>query len=194
MTAQPNIAPVEQTDSRAAGDQIADYEARLDPEALLLCSLMWVEGPATGDMATILKYLSPHDFRRPAHGRLFELMQRQTEEGKLITPAALAGRIDANRDHRGWPDGHHEPLLVAILSLQALPVQAAFYADQVLAESYRRQYAHMTTTLAQAAREAPEQDLFAIMLQKGTEQRAAWERRQGLADALNNPATTNPEE
>ena len=73
MTAQPNIAPVEQTDSRAAGDQIADYEARLDPEALLLCSLMWVEGPATGDVATILNYLSPHDFRRPAHGRLTRL-------------------------------------------------------------------------------------------------------------------------
>ena len=82
---------------------------------------------------------------------------------------------------------------MAILSLQALPVQAAFYADQVLAESYRRQYAHMTTTLAQAAREAPEQDLFAIMVQKGIEQREAWKRRKGLADALNNP-TTNPEE
>lgn len=167
-------------------DRIAHYEARLDPEALLLCSLMWVEDAPAGDIATILTYLHPNDFRRPTHGRVFALMQQQAKEGKLITAAALAGRIDAHRDNHGWPDGHHGPLLVALSGLRALPAQATFYADQVLAESYRRQYATMATELTQVAKEAPEGDLFSILVDHGTAQRAAWQRRQGFMHAINN--------
>lgn len=179
---------------RDAEEHLARYEARLDPEALLLCSLMWVEGQAGGEIKTILNYLHPKDFRRPAHGRVFELMQQQAAEGKLITAAAIAGRIDAHRDNRGWPGGHHTALLVALSGLRALPSQAAFYADQVLAESYRRQYATMATELAQVAREAPEKDLFSILVHHGTTQRAAWQRRQGFMHALNNPTPETEDE
>lgn len=172
-----------------AEEYVANYEARLDPEALLLCSLMWVEGVPDGEIATILTYLHPNDFRRPAHGRVFELMQHQAREGKLVTAAAIAGRIESHRDSRGWPDGHHGPLLVALSGLRALPAQATFYAEQVLAESYRRQYASMVTELSQVAKEAPEGELFSILVCHGTTQRVAWQRRQGFMRAITNPAT-----
>lgn len=194
-----NAQPLTTVDNPSApGDveeYVANYEARLDPEALLLCALMWVEDAPDGDIATILNYLHPGDFRRPTHGRVFELMQHQAREGKLITVAAIAGRIESNRDNHGWPDGHHGPLLVALSGLRALPSQATFYADQVLAESYRRQYSTMVTELAQVAKEAPEHDLFSILVHHGTTQRAAWQRRQGFMHAITNPTTdTDTEE
>lgn len=169
-------------------DQLANYEARLDPEALMLCSLMWVDEAPAGDIATVLDYLDPSDFRRPVHGQIFTLMRAQKEEGGLITPAALAGKIASNATH--LPANVYNPLLIALSGLGALPSQAVHYADQVLAESYRRNFASMATYLTQVAREAPETDLFALLVEQGTTQRAAWKRRQGLLASIHHSTST----
>ncbi|WP_099299357.1 DnaB-like helicase N-terminal domain-containing protein [Corynebacterium dentalis] len=186
MTAEPAHVLHSSDQVDESQEHAARYEARLDPEALLLCGLMWVDAAPTGDVATVLNYLDATDFRKPAHGEIFKLMRAQMSEGGLITPASLAGRMAANA--MNLPSDVYMPLLVAIAGLGALPSQVVHYADQVLAESYRRNFASMATYLTQVAREAPEGDLFSLMVEQGTAQRAAWKRRCGLLTAVHQPA------
>lgn len=172
-------------------------DPRLDPEAMLLSSLLAVEAGADGeglavaDAGYVLDYLHPRDFSQPSYGRIFTLMKGQMADGKLITPAAISARIEATADTDGWGGTTPQLRLLSLYELGGLPAQITYYADEVLSASYRRQYQAMVTSLQQASQQAGEADLFPLLVEHGTAQRRAWRRRtRFLASA---PSTSTPE-
>lgn len=157
-------------------DMPAAYDARMDPEAKLLCALLWVAEPAGTHIAEIVEFLSPVDFRRPAHARLFDLIRSQVASGEPLDPTIIAGQCDAagaaGRD--GWPSGvTPQQFILDIASLEARPSQASYLAELVISASYRAQFQSMTTHLTQIGQEADVDDLFDVMVEQGRRQRAA---------------------
>lgn len=158
-------------------------DPRLDPEAMLLSSLLAIEtgadgeGLAVADASYVLDYLHPRDFNQPSYGRIFILMKDQLADGKLITPAAISARIEATADTDGWGGTTPQLRLLSLYELGGLPAQITYYADEVLSASYRRQYQAMVTSLQQASQQAGEADLFPLLVDHGTAQRRAWKRR-----------------
>jgi replicative DNA helicase len=160
----------------AAQDVPAAYDARMDPEAKLLCALLWVAEPAGTHITEIVEFLSPVDFRRPAHARLFDLIRTQVAAGEPLDPTIIAGQCDAagaaGRD--GWPSGvTPQSFILDIASLEARPSQASYLAELVISASYRAQFQSMTTYLTQIGQEADVDDLFDVMVEQGRRQRAA---------------------
>lgn len=156
-------------------DNVDLYDARMDPEAKLLCALMWADTP-TGRILDVIEALSPADFRHYAHARLFSLIAEQAAAGAPLDATIIANRCDAagtaGRD--GWPENKTpQRFILEVASLNTLPAQITYLADLVLGASYRRQFQAMAANLAQAGEEADEEDLFTLMVEHGRRQRAA---------------------
>lgn len=152
----------------------------IDPEALLLSSLMWVGPKVPQQVKDLLDYLHEADFFNPVHGRIFRLIRAQVSAGLPMDVASLVSCIDASGKNEIWPDGSHHITLANIAGLGTVPDQATWWADRVLAASYRRQFVRMTERLAQISREAPEGELFDTLVELGKAQRQAWERRRNF--------------
>lgn len=151
----------------------------LDPEALLLCGLMWA-GPSSRDADRVCDLLEHNDFYHPHHGTIFTLLASRRQSGLTTDPASIRSGLAEQGSKNPLPHRTAERLLIEIATLGVTPEQILSYADQVLGASYRRQYQAMTQALANAAETAPENELFPVMVHHGQRQRAAWERRQAL--------------
>jgi hypothetical protein len=166
---EPTVVPDAEDDTREM------YDPRMDPEAKLLCALMWAEAP-TGRILDVIESLSPADFRHYAHRRLFSLIAEQAAAGSPLDPTIIAARCDAagaaGRD--GWPEKKTpQRFILEVASLNALPAQITYLAELVLGASYRRQFQAMAAHLSQAGEEADTEDLFDLMVEHGRRQRAA---------------------
>lgn len=151
------------------------YDPRIDPEAKLLCALMWCDAPA-GRIAQVLEFLTPEDFNHYAHARLFSLIVEQYQAGAPLDGTLIASKCDAaGVDGReGWPAGKTpQQFIVEISSLDARPMQITYLAESIIGASYRRQFRSMALHLTQAAEDMPEADLFPLMVEQGRRQRTA---------------------
>jgi replicative DNA helicase len=151
------------------------YDIRMDPEAKLLCAMMWTD-TADGRIGQILDFLTTADFAHYANARLFGLIKAQHTAGEPMDATIVAAKADAagaaGRD--GWPAGKTpQAHILEIASLQARTEQIGYLAELVVGRSYRRQFQTMTTYLSQMAEEADEDDLFDIMAEQGRRQRIA---------------------
>lgn len=182
------------TESQAAPEMDEPYDEALtlpdmaiDPEALLLCALLWME---TGTPTTrfVVDYVDPQDFYNPSYARLFSIIAQHVSDEKPVHPATIAGRISAAGTIEPWPGGSHQMFIADLVHLGALPEQAHWYAEQVLSTSYRRQFHTMTQALAHTAEHAPENQLFSIMVEHGKAQRRAWSRRTEFAKLVKEPS------
>ncbi|TVS26143.1 DnaB-like helicase N-terminal domain-containing protein [Corynebacterium sanguinis] len=177
VTAQPPMPDEPSEDVPSAPDM------SIDAEALLLCALLWMnEGTATTRF--IVEYLDPKDFYNPAYGRLFAIIAEHLSEGGLVHPATIAGRISQSGTTQPWPGRGYQMFIADIVHLNARPEQAHWYAEQVLATSYRRQFHRMAEVLVHTAEHAPEDALFETLLKHGRSQRAAWKRRTDFAISI----------
>lgn len=152
----------------------------IDPEALLLSSLMWVGPTLPRDVKNLLDYLREADFHNPVYGRIFRLIREQAHAGLPMDVASLVSCIDSGGKNEIWPDGSHHIILANLAGLRTIPEQATWWADRVLAASYRRQFSRMVERLAQISREAPDTELFERLVGEGKAQRQAWERRRNF--------------
>jgi len=151
----------------------------LDPEALLLCGLMWAgrEHPASDEVCRILQ---PGDFHDPHYGSLFGLIADRRGAGKPVDAASLGATLSEMGDRAPLPRDSARRVLIELTMLQVIPEMVTNYADQVLGMSYRRQYQAMAAALTHAGETLPEDALFATLVDHGRAQRAAWERRQAF--------------
>ena len=158
----------------------------LDPEALLLCGLMWAPSThaETDHLCTIL---ANADFYDPHYARLFELIVQRRTAGHATDPASLRSALSAQGSAAAIPHRTAEMLLINLATLGVRAEQVANYGDQVLGASYRRQFQTMAAALAHAGETAPESELFSIMVEHGRAQRTAWQRRQALRNAPADP-------
>ena len=161
----------------------------LDPEALLLCGLMWAP-PTHADTDRLCTILTDVDFYDPHYARLFDLIFQRRTAGQATDPASLRSALSAQGSAAAIPHRTAETLLINLATLGVMPEQVLNYGDQVLGASYRRQFQTMAAALAHAGETAPETELFSIMVEHGRAQRTAWQRRQALR---NTPADTADE-
>ena len=154
------------------------YDMRIDPEARLLCGLMWTD-TATGEIAKVIDFLTEADFAHYAHARLFGLIKAQHTAGEPMEATIVASKADAagSAGRDGWPGGKTPQMhILEVASLEALPAQVVYLAELVVGRSYRRQFQDMTTYLTQMGEEAHEDELFDIMTEQGRGQRKAKKR------------------
>ncbi|MDO5668607.1 MAG: DnaB-like helicase N-terminal domain-containing protein [Corynebacterium sp.] len=161
-------------------EEIVD-SPQLDPEALLLCGLMWAgrEHPASDEVCQILQ---PGDFHDPHYGHLFGLIASRRHASKPVDPASLSSALSEMGEKAPLPRHTAKRLLLELTTLSVVPELVTDYADQVLGISYRRQYLAMGAALVHAGETRPESELFPTMVEHGRMQRAAWERRQALRE------------
>ncbi|WP_460490504.1 DnaB-like helicase N-terminal domain-containing protein [Corynebacterium nasicanis] len=152
---------------------------QLDPEALLLCGLMWA-GRTHPASDAVCRLLQPGDFHDPHYSLLFGFIASRRSADRPVDPASLGSALQEMGEEAPLPRHTARRLLLELTTLSVLPELVTDYADQVLGLSYRRQYLAMAAALLHAGETRPEGELFALLLEHGRAQRAAWERRQAL--------------
>lgn len=171
---------IEQTPIESAtGDML------LDSEALLLCGLMWAP-VGSADAAHIVEVLTAKDFYNPPYGTIFQIIAERVAMKQPTDAASLRSWVMQQGSDSPIRPQQATTLLLSLATLGTVPEQLISYADQLLGASYRRGYFTMTQALVQAAKFAPENQLFDIMVEHGKAQRRAWNRRH----ALRAPRTT----
>lgn len=165
---------IEQTAIESAtGDML------LDSEALLLCGLMWAP-VGNADAAHIAEVLTAEDFYNPPYGTIFQIIAERVVMNQPTDAASLRSWVIEQGSDSPIRPGQATTLLLNLATLGTTPERLVSYADQVLGASYRRGYFAMTQALSQAAKHAPENQLFDIMVEHGKAQRRAWNRRHVL--------------
>lgn len=161
----------------AGPDGSAPYDLDTDPEALLLCALMWSHQPGAPalDAARITSTLTAEDFEDYTHGRLFTVIAELVDEQQPFDVPSVAAAL-VRSGAAGQKDGPLRQRLVNIATLGAFPLAATHHADIVLSQSYRRSFLTAGNAIAAAAETLPEDDLFAHMLEHGRRQRSACNR------------------
>ncbi len=154
--ARADLAPVEAdyTDSAAAD------EPATDPEALLLCALMWAYRPG-GDAAEISRItvaLTAHDFDDIAYGRLFAVLAELAADRRPHDPASVTDALIRSGAH-GAKDAPLRRRLNGVITAGAESLLITHYAEIVLSQSYRRSFRLAGAAITHAATELPEEDL-----------------------------------
>lgn len=171
--ARADLAPVEPD----YDDSAAAYDPALDPEALLLCALMWsYRGELTStEIARITTTLTADDFEDPIHRRLFTVIAQLVDDGTPHDGASVGGAL-LRSGADGDKDGPLRKRLLGIVTAGADGHTATHYADLVISQAYRRGFHTAGTAILTASQELPEEDLFEHMVQLGRQRRAALHR------------------
>ncbi|MDJ0363134.1 DnaB-like helicase N-terminal domain-containing protein [Rhodococcus sp. H29-C3] len=161
---------------RVDGAEIT-YDLGTDPEALLLCTLMWSYHPAgdVSETARITAALTAADFDDAAHGRLYAIVAELVAAAEPFDVAAVTNTL-VRSGAAGQKDAPLRRRLVNITTLGTHPLTATNNAAIVLSQSYRRSFRIAGHSIVQAAEELPEDDLFEQMLECGRRQRRAHNR------------------
>lgn len=177
LHAVPEPDPGERRNDDTDVDGSGTYDLHTDPEALLLCALMWSYHPNadTSEIARITTTLTAADFEDHTHGRLFTLIADLVADAAPFDVPSVANAL-IRSGGAGQKDGPLRKRLLNIGTLGAFAQNATNNADIVLSQSYRRSFHTTGRSIAQAADELPEEDLFDHMLEHGRRQRAAFNR------------------
>lgn len=170
-----------------AGDELIDD--RLDPEAQLLCSMVW-HPQGVPALNYVAKNLSSADFYNPMYGHIFSVISEAVIDGMPHDPSAISVRLAA----AGGAAESYQRVLLAILGLGTTTTHLIYYADQLVSTWYRRQFSDMAQMLVQIAEEAPEAELFDRMVEQGRQQRAARERRETFLERARQYTSTSESE
>lgn len=180
MSTAPALALVQETgahvDAATTAVDLLD-EPHLDPEAQVLCALLWSDPVAA---RTVVDQLLADDFDRPVYGELFAVIARLVRAGHPhSSPLVLAQLEQTGRVH-----GQLSTALLAVTLADARDHEVRHLAYAVIAMSYRRGYNRAAHALAQLAEEAPTEDLFEQMCALGRNRRDAKTRLDTAAEAL----------
>ncbi|CAH0299551.1 DnaB-like helicase N-terminal domain-containing protein [Rhodococcoides fascians] len=164
-------------DVAAVDDWSAAHRPATDPEALLLCALMW--SAHTGGVSTedqrITATVTADDFDGVAYRRIFVVIAGLVAAGEPYDPASVTAAFMRS----GSSGAKDAPLLRSlneVITAGADGFTAVHYADIVLSQAYRRSYRTVAASIVQAAEELPEEYLFEHMVEYGRAQRALWQR------------------
>lgn len=160
-------------------EDVLAVSREFDTEAYLLCALMWA-GKDHPPSDRVCGFLQPADFFDPHHGALFGFLASRRSAGHPTDPVSLNSALSALGDEAPLPRHIGRHLLMSLSTLSVPAELVTDYADQVLGESYRRQYQAMAQAVTHAGESAREERLFDILVDHGRAQRAAWERRQSF--------------
>lgn len=160
-------------------DDDAYYQLMLDPEAMLLCALMWAPTPDEG-ADRVCGVLDAGDFNNTNYGAIFAAVVAVRSAERRADAASIRSWLLEQGSDSAIDQQIAGPMLVTLSTLRTAPGTVVPYADQVLGASYRRFFQRTAAALTHAGETAPEARLFELLLEEGRKQRRAWERRQSL--------------
>lgn len=158
-----------------------DYNPRYDSEALLLSALLWAgeRGNHTAANA-VAQTLTVEDFYRPMYAKIFRVLCERAQKRKPCDSASVITALTSRGTKDGMLQRDATEMMMTLIGLQANDLAVTDYAHQVASKSYRRQFHRMVAHLGQIATEAPEDELFARLVEVGKGQRRAWDRYRRL--------------
>ncbi|KZF06232.1 MULTISPECIES: DnaB-like helicase N-terminal domain-containing protein [unclassified Rhodococcus (in: high G+C Gram-positive bacteria)] len=158
-------------------DTAVDNETSTDPEALLLCALMWSAhtGGVSAEDLRITAIVTADDFDDVAYRRMFVVIAGLVAAGEPYDPASVTAAF-MRSGSGGAKDAPLRRRLNEVITAGADGFTAVHYADIVLSQSYRRSYRTVATAIVHAAEELPEEYLFDHLVEHGRAQRALWRR------------------
>ena len=158
--------------------EIDEYSTALDVEAQLLCSLLWAPAESAKRAVTAL---TSADFYRPVNAALFTAIEELVTSGKPHNSA----HVFTTLQQEGRTSGHLGKQLTKALTDITTGVPSADLEHNiaaVLTQAYRRGFREAARSLAQAAEELPEDQLFEHLLSIGRERRAASQRLAAIRE------------
>ncbi|MBX9152233.1 DNA helicase [Rhodococcus qingshengii] len=169
---QPQAVP-EAIDLAGPDAEIDDYSIAMDVEAQLLCSLLWAPADrAAGAIAAMTRA----DFYRPVHAELFTAIADLVTAGKPHNGAYVLSTLQQAGRTAGQRGKQLTTALTDITTIGIPSGELEHYVGAVLTQAYRRGFRAAAQSLAQAADELPEDQLFEHLLSIGRERRTAYER------------------
>jgi replicative DNA helicase len=147
---------------------------RLDPEAQLLCALLW-SPKGSADVAFVVEHLRETDFYNRMYAHIFACIAAAVRDDSPHDASSINVRLAAEG---GEIVPQYQRLLISLVGLGSPAGNLIYYGDQLLSTWYRRQFSDMTQSLAQIAEIAPEHELFTRMVEHGIAQRKAMYRRK----------------
>lgn len=164
------------TDNEA---EIDEYSTALDVEAQLLCSLLWA--PAESAKRAVAA-LTSADFYRPVNAALFTAISELVEAGKPHNSAHVFTTLQQEGRTSGHLGKQLTKALTDITTIGVPFVELEHNIAAVLTQAYRRGFREAARSLAQAAEELPEDQLFEHLLSIGRERRAASQRLAAIRE------------
>lgn len=148
-----------------------DYP-EVDPEAHMLCAAMWSRDRP--QLQFITEHMTADDFATPFYGTIFAGICQAIDAGLPHDPASI-GAAFARAGTTASSLGVHRALRT-IATLGSPPEALEHHAADVAAASYRRGYFILSEKIAHIAELAHTDELFDLLVEQGTHQRAEAER------------------
>lgn len=162
-----------------------------DPEVQVLNELLW--SPKESAVAFVLNTLREDDFYNPLHGQLFTAIKDSHARGHGRDAVSVNTHILVNHGELGIGNPQVvSHLLVNIAVLETPHYNLKDNALAVLDDSYRRGFDAVADALKFAAKEAPTEQIFNILVDHGKQQRTATERLAGFAVAYDAATGVSP--
>jgi len=148
-------------------------DPRTDVEALCLCALLWSPTDTASDVSDLLRST---DFDRGVYGELFEVITAQVRSGAPHDPASIAATLTQSGRTGGDRGAQLTRALSSVTIAGAVPETVGYYTVAVLSAGYRRGFHRAAQSMAAAAEQLSQDQLFDHLLSIGRAQRAATER------------------
>lgn len=183
MTAALELVHTQATDAGPAESIEATdlgIDAHTDIEVLCLCALLWAPTDAAHRAVAAL---DPADFQQPIHRELYTVIAGLVRSGVPHDPTMVAADLERTgkfAGHRGRQRSRH---LANITTRGADHIALDHYTRAVISQAYRRSFRAAAESLAQAAEQLPEDQLFEHMVALGRQQRTATQRLDNLRGA-----------
>lgn len=173
----PEPEPDVEQDVDAAIDRGAAHQPATDPEALLLCALMW--SAHTGGVSTedhrVTAILTADDFDGVTYRRMFVVIAGLVAAGEPYDPASVTAAF-MRSGSGGAKDAPLRRRLNEVITAGADGFTVTHYADIVLSQAYRRSFRTVAASIVQATEELSEEYLFDHLVDHGRAQRTLWNR------------------
>lgn len=158
----------------------------LDPEAHLLCAAMWSRD--IDELRFVVALVREDDFAQPFHRPIYAAIRGALTNGRPHDPVSISAELTRAGTGRVPPAVHHT--LRAVLTLGSPAPAVRHYAATVVAAAYRRSFHDLAQTMGYAAEAAAEDELFPILVELGTRQRAELRRLTTLRGGPAHPGAS----
>ncbi|MBM4493100.1 DNA helicase [Rhodococcus hoagii] len=142
----------------------------------MLCAAMWTRDDTT--LRFVVERMTEADFANPFHRPVFAAIRDAVLAGHPHDPASVSMAL-GRAGSQAVPAAVHNHFRAA-LTLGSSAGALRYYAADVVAVAYRRSFHELAATMAHAAAEAAEDQLFPILVDMGTRQRSEMNRLHSL--------------
>lgn len=175
-------------DQTAGPEAEPDYEPGsewtapdLDPEAHLLCAAMWSRD--VDELRFVTGLVREDDFAEPFHRPIYTAIRDAVTHDRPHDPVSVGAELARAGTDR-VPQAVHRTHR-AVLTLGSSAGAVRHYAATVVAAAYRRSFHDLAGIMRHAAEAAAEDELFPILVELGTRQRAELRRLTALRNGVN---------